>query len=210
MLDAAAKRAEVDRYLRQYARAVRTDSGHPALRGCEEVAWSANPGCPAGIPVLLHGLLDTASAPEATRVLTNVLMDGVFRLSSAMPAALPFLLRLAAEPQVPARSGLMDLLVVAAELSEPVDADNERAVMLLGRDSDHPERERCRAVFAEYADLLAGLPDELISAADRAALQQAAGRGEPKGSRQARSVRQVVRSAGSPPGGASSARKARR
>lgn len=184
VLDAAAKRAEADRFLRRYAHDVRTDCGHPALRGCDEVDWSAIPGCPPEMPVLLHGLLDPAIAPEAARVLTNVLMDGIFRLGAAMPAVLPFVLRLAvADPRVPAVSCLVDIVVVTAGLSEPVDADNENAVRLRGCDSDHPERERCRAVFAEHAALLAGLPDELLTDADRASLRQAAGLGEPQGSR---------------------------
>lgn len=184
VLDAAAKSAEADRFLHRYAHAVRTSSGHPALRGCEEVDWSAIPGCPPGIPALFHGLLDPAIAPDAERVLTNVLMDGVFRLGAAMPAALPFVLRLAAaDPPVPAFSGLLDILVVTAELSEPVDAGNENAVTFLGLDSDHPERALCRAVFAAHADLLADLPDALITEADRESLQRAAGRWEPEGFR---------------------------
>ncbi|MER5228333.1 hypothetical protein ABT032_50170 [Streptomyces flaveus] len=176
VLDAAAKEAGVARFLREYhPQAAQADGGHPALRGCDEVAWSEIPGCPAAIPAVLRGLLDPGAAPEAQRVLTNVLMDNVFQMSAAMPTALPFLLRLVAEPRVPVRSELLDILLVAAELSRPVDSGDEHAVLIFGCDADHPEREQCRAVFAEHASLLTRLPTGLISAADRACLEQAAG-----------------------------------
>ncbi|MEV1316425.1 hypothetical protein AB0J14_10110 [Micromonospora arborensis] len=176
VVDAAAKEAAVARFLNEHARVRRTDNEHPALRGCAEIAWSEIPGCPADIPLLFRGLLDQDAAPEAKRVLTNILMGSVFHLSEAMPAALPFLLRLAADPEISVRSDLLDLVVVAAELSQPVDADNERAVRLLGKDSDHPEREQCRAVFSEHASLLrALLDDDTVDAADRAILRQVGG-----------------------------------
>ncbi|MEU7752835.1 hypothetical protein AB0B57_18825 [Micromonospora sp. NPDC049101] len=175
-MDAAAKEAAVARFLKEHPQGGQAASEHPALRGCAEVAWSEIPGCPDGIPSLFYGLLDQVAAPEAARVLTNILMGGVFRLSAAMPAALPFLLRLAASPDVSVRSGLFDLVVVTAELSQPVDADNERAVLLLGNDSDHPEREQCRAIFSEHASLLQMLlDDDTLNALDRAWLQQVAG-----------------------------------
>ncbi|MFG3700110.1 hypothetical protein ACGF5C_19630 [Micromonospora sp. NPDC047620] len=98
-------------------------------------------------------------------MLTNVLMDGVFQLSVAMPAALPFLLRLAADPDVPARSELLDLVMITVELSQPVDGNGERAVLLLGSDSDHPERERCRKVLSDHASLLRMLPDGTLTQA---------------------------------------------
>ncbi|WP_158074017.1 hypothetical protein [Micromonospora sp. CB01531] len=34
--------------------------------------------------------------------------------------------------------------MISEELSQPVDMDNERAVLLLGNNSDQPEREQCR------------------------------------------------------------------
>ncbi|MEV4497067.1 hypothetical protein AB0J84_15365 [Micromonospora arborensis] len=176
VVDAAAKEAAVARFLEEHAHVRRADNEHPALQGCGEIAWSEIPGCPADIPFLFQGLLDQVAAPEAELVLSNVLLGGVFHLSEAMPAALPFLLRLAADPEISVRSGLLDLVVVAAELSQPVDADNERAVLLLGKDSDHPEREQCRAVFSAHASLLrALLDDDTVNAADRAILQQAVG-----------------------------------
>lgn len=125
-------------------------------------------------------LLHQAAGPEAVRVLGNVLMDSVFRPSAAMPAALPFLIRLAADPGIAVRAGLVDLLVVAADLSQPVDAANERMVLLLGNDGDRPEREQCRAAFIENASVLRillddeTLPDGLLSADDRECLQNAA------------------------------------
>ncbi|WP_326578103.1 hypothetical protein OG539_09300 [Actinacidiphila glaucinigra] len=154
VIDTAAKEAVVGRFLRDHPDAGRDGATHPALRGCAEVPWADLPGCPAGLPALLHALLDERAAPEAVRVLTNVLLDGVFRMGAAMPAALPFVIRLAVCPDVPVRSGLADLVAVAAELAEPVDPGDERAVRLWGSDADHPERARCRAVLAAHAALV--------------------------------------------------------
>jgi hypothetical protein len=58
------------------------------------------------------------------------------------------------------RSGLVDPLVVAADLSLLVDADNERMVLLLGNDGDLPEREQCKTAFAEHASVLCMLLDD--------------------------------------------------
>ncbi|MFI7430172.1 hypothetical protein ACIBPB_24525 [Micromonospora sp. NPDC049836] len=176
MVDAAAKEAAVVRFLEENAHVGRPDNEHPALRGCTEIAWSEIPGCPADVPLLFNGLLDEVAAPEAARVLTNVLMGGIFHLSAAMPAALPFLLRLAADPEISVRSSLLDLVVITAELSQPVDAENERAVLLLGNDSDHPERELCREVFSAHAPLVRTLlHDDTVDAADKALLEQVVG-----------------------------------
>ncbi|MEV4545973.1 hypothetical protein [Micromonospora echinaurantiaca] len=172
-MDAAAKQAAVARFLEEYAQVGRAGNEHPALRGCAEIAWSEIPDCPADLPYLFYGLLDQVAAPEAARVLTNVLMGGVFHLSAAVPAALPFLLRLAADPEISVRSDMLDVVVVTAELSQPVDADNERAVLLLGNDSDHPERELCRNAFSAHASLVRRLlHDDTVDAADKAVLQQ--------------------------------------
>ncbi|MGW7265000.1 hypothetical protein [Streptomyces sp. NPDC054842] len=175
VLDLAAKEAEVAQFLLAHPRAQEAGIGHPALSGCDEVAWSDIPGCPAAIPAVLRGLLDQEAAPDAVRVLTNALMDGVFSLGAAMPAALPFLLRLAADPQAPVRKSRLDILLVAAEFALPVDAGDERAVRLFGSDDEHPEREQCRAVFARHAELITALPDDLVGADDRANLLRAAG-----------------------------------
>lgn len=173
-MDLAAKDAAIAAFLHEYPRAAEAGRGHPALQGCEEVRWSEFPDCPAAIPVLLHALLDQAAAAEAQRVLVNALF-GIAEMNAAMPEVLPFLLRLAADPRVPQRSRLLDRLVSVAERSEPVEADNEAMVQWFGSDSDHPEREQCRAVFAQYASVVATLPEGLISAAGHAKLQQAAG-----------------------------------
>jgi hypothetical protein len=177
VVDAADKEAAVAHFLREYPQAGQAECDHPALVGCADVAWSQIPGCPAGVPVLFQCLLDQAAGPEALRVLGNVLMDSVFHASVAMPTALPFLIRLAADPDIAVRSGLVDLLVVVADLSQPVDADNERMVLLLGNDGDHPEREQCKAAFAEHASVLRMLLDDetlrLISAEDRECLLNA-------------------------------------
>lgn len=108
-------------------------------------------------------------------MLTNSVLDSISEMNMAMPMVLPFLLRLASDPQVPARSGLLDLLVSITEFSQPIDVGNEAMVRWFGSDSDHPEREQCRAVFVEHAHVVAVLAEELSSPDDRAKLRQAAG-----------------------------------
>ncbi|MFF0476888.1 hypothetical protein [Streptomyces sp. NPDC004284] len=181
VVDAAAREAALARFLHEHPGAGAAGSGHPALPGCADAAWPAAPEGPSGIPALLPCLLDEATGPEALLLLGNVLLDGAFRMSAAMPTAVPFLLRLAADPGIATavRSGLVDLLVVAACLSEAVDADDERSVLLLGPDDDHPERERCRAAFRAHAPVLTGLlddetlPEGLLGADDRESLRRA-------------------------------------
>lgn len=170
-----AKETAITRFLQDYPPAAEAGRGHHALRGCEDVRWSEFPECPAAIPVLLHGLLDEAAAPEATRVLTNSLLNSVREMNVSVPTALPFLFRLASDPQVPVRSGLLDLLVCIAGFSAPIDGRNEGVVRWFGSDSDHPEREQCRAVFAENASVVAMLAEELTRPDARATLRQAAG-----------------------------------
>ncbi|KAA6197420.1 hypothetical protein F2B00_36715 [Streptomyces parvus] len=112
-------------------------------------------------------------------MLENVLMNSVFHVSAVMPTALPFLIRLAAVPDIAVRPDLVGLLVIAAELSSPVDADDERQVLMFGKDSDHPERAWCRDVLAAHAPALRALLDEgpppggLIGADDRDCLLRA-------------------------------------
>ncbi|MFF7987307.1 hypothetical protein ACFZDK_50955 [Streptomyces sp. NPDC007901] len=173
--DLVGKETAITRFLLDYPQAVEAGRGHPALRGCEDVVWSEFPECPAAIPVLLHGLLDQAAAPEAKRVLTNSLLNSVREMNLGMPAALPFLFRLACDPQVPVQSGLLDLLVSIAGFSEPIDGRNEAMVRWFGSDSDHPEREQCRVVFTRNASVVAMLAEELTRPGDRAKLRQAAG-----------------------------------
>ncbi|MFD5617100.1 hypothetical protein [Streptomyces yangpuensis] len=179
VMDAAAKEAAVARFLREYPQVEQGTCDHPALSGCAEVDWSGMAGCPAGVPLLLRGLLDEAAGPEALRVLGNVLMNSVFHMSAAMPAALPYLIGLAGARDTPVRPGLIEFLVVAAELSAPVDPDDERQVLLFGDDCDHPEREGCRIAFAAHASAVHALledrtpADGPIGAEDRASLLEA-------------------------------------
>lgn len=176
VVDAADREAAVARFLLEYPRIERAAGDHPALLGCDDVDWSRIPGCPAAIPVLLRSLLDEAAGPGALRVLDTVLMNSVVHVSAAMPAALPFLIRLAAVPDLAVRPGLLDLLVIAAVLSSPLD-DGETPIF--GEDCDHPEREWCRAAFATHASALRALlddetvPDGLVSAEDRQSLLKA-------------------------------------
>lgn len=174
-VDVAAKEAAIARFLDEYPQAVDAGRGHPALQGCEDVHWSKFPECPAGIPVLLRALLDREVASEAKRVLSNSLHNGITAMNTAVPTALPFLLRLASDPTLLVRSELLDLLIMVAEFSEPIDADDEASVLWFGSDSDHPEREQCRAVFTEHASVVATLAEELVSPDRRATLRQAAG-----------------------------------
>ncbi|MFE7381124.1 hypothetical protein ACFU9F_12230 [Streptomyces zhihengii] len=173
-MDIAAKDAAIAAFRNEYPGAVDAGRGHPAVRGCEEISWSEFPECPAGIPILLYGLLDEAAADEAQRVFTDV-MFCLTGMNPAVPEALPFLLRLAAEPRVPERSALLALLAYVAGCSEPTDGLGEAAQWWFGSDADHPERERCRAVFTEHADVVAALPDGLTRPDDRAKLRWAAG-----------------------------------
>ncbi|MFB7067927.1 hypothetical protein [Streptomyces sp. NPDC056290] len=161
--------------------------GSPVARLC--ACWA----CPRQTYRLRHAALLPEPGPEALTVLDNVLMNGVFHMSSVMPAALPFLIRLAAVPGTAVRRDLIDILIVAAELSSP--ADTESQVLLVGEERDHPERGACRAAFRTHAAALRALledetlPDGLIGADDRECLLKAAeswpphGRGAAAGSR---------------------------
>ncbi|WP_141698385.1 hypothetical protein [Streptomyces lushanensis] len=173
-MDVAVKEAAIARFLHEYPQAADAGRGHPALHGCEEVRWSEFSGCPAAIPILLYGLLDQAAAAEAQRVLTNT-MFSIAEMNPAMPEVLPFLLRLAGDPQVPERSGLLDRLVTVADYSEPIDSGNEAMTLWFGNDNDHPERVQCRDVFEQHASVVAMLPEGLITPDSRAKLRQAAG-----------------------------------
>ncbi|MFF3559304.1 hypothetical protein ACFYXS_04590 [Streptomyces sp. NPDC002574] len=126
-------------------------SAHPALAGCEDVTWLAIPGCPEDVPVVLRGLTDPGSAEAAERALGWVVMAGPLRISGAMPAIVPFLLRLAADASVPRRDTLFELVLVAAALSEPTDPSSAWDLAVGGPEEDHPERALCRASFAAHA-----------------------------------------------------------
>ncbi|HEV7934585.1 MAG TPA: hypothetical protein VGP70_20045, partial [Actinomadura sp.] len=111
----------------------------------------------------IRGLL-TPAGKESLRVLGIVLTDDIFHLNPAMPVALPFLIGLAADPHTCARDGLVDLLVLTAELSLPIESEDDRFITLFGTDDAHPERAGCKAAFAEHADaLLALLEDDSLT-----------------------------------------------
>ncbi|MER5268841.1 hypothetical protein ABTZ99_42790 [Actinosynnema sp. NPDC002837] len=131
--------------------------------------------------MLLRGLLDPDAAEEAERVLGWLVMSGPMHISAVMPAVVPFLLRLAADPSVPRRGELFGLVLVAAALSEPTDPENAAALAISGREEDHPERALCRSAFAADANwvsrLLAdtSLPGAELRDYERAYLLKAAG-----------------------------------
>lgn len=157
-------------------------SPHPALQGCEDVEWSSIPGCPVDASVVLRGLLDSDAAELAERALDWLVMSGPMSISATMPAVVPYLLRLTADPSVPRRNELFGLVLVAAALSAPTDPDNAWDLAVGGPENDHPERALCRAAFvAEAASVRRLLADEELLAGlhlgegERASLVQAAG-----------------------------------
>ncbi|MFD8142870.1 hypothetical protein [Streptomyces sp. NPDC059708] len=178
-MSGAAEAAMVAGFLAEYPRAGRPGTGeHPALRGCDEVPWADFPGCTPEVPALLYALLDPAAGHEAQRVLEHVLMSHMSLLGPATPAALPFLLGLAAEPELPAREPLLGFLSFAAELCRPVRPGEEG---FWATEEDSKAHERCRAAFAAHAHLVRALaddeslPDGLLDADGRAALRLLAG-----------------------------------
>ncbi|MFE6839088.1 hypothetical protein ACFVFI_30160 [Streptomyces sp. NPDC057705] len=178
----AAAAAAIAALTEAYPHLAQGPASHPALAGCEEVDWTVIPGCPKGVPVVLRGLVDPRAAEEASRALSWLVMSGPLRISTVMPAVVPFLLRLAADPSVPLRGELFDLVLMAAALSEPADPGSPWDLAISGPEEDHPERALCRASFAADAAwvrrLLAdeGLPvDSPLSDDERARLLGAAG-----------------------------------
>ncbi|MFJ7334274.1 hypothetical protein ACIQU3_20745 [Streptomyces sp. NPDC101110] len=113
--------------------------------------WSSIPGCPVDVPVVLRGLVDPDAAEMAERALDWLLMTGPMSISAVMPAVVPYLLRLAAEPSTPRRGELFGLVLVAAALSAPADPDNPWDMAVGGPEEDHPERALCRAAFVADA-----------------------------------------------------------
>ena len=157
-------------------------SPHPALEGCEDVEWSSIPGCPVDVPVILRGLLDPDAAETAERALDWLVMSGPMSISATMPAVVPYLLRLAADPSIPRRNELFGLVLIAAVLSAPTDPGNAWDLAVSGPEDDHPERALCRAAFVADAAWVRRLlaDDELLASLhldedDRASLAQAAG-----------------------------------
>lgn len=144
--------------------------------------WSSIPGCQVDVPTVLRGLLDPDAAEMAERALNWLVMSGPMSISALMPAAVPYLLRLTADPSTPRRDQLFELLLVAAALSAPTDPDNAWDLAISGPEKDHPERALCRAAFAADAAWVQRLltDDELLADPDlndddRASLVQAAG-----------------------------------
>ncbi len=160
----------------------RAAAAHPALAGCEDVEWASVTGCPVDVPVVLRGLLDPDAAEPAERALDWLVMSGPMAISAAMPAVVPYLLRLTADPSVPRRTELLGILLVAAALSAPTDPANAWHMAIGGLEQDHPERARCRAAFAADAAWVRRLlaDEELLAGAelgtdDRESLAEAAG-----------------------------------
>ncbi|MFF0095057.1 hypothetical protein ACFYSF_34690 [Streptomyces canus] len=173
---ATAALTEAYPHLRQEA------SPHPALEGCEDVEWSSIPGCPVDVPVTLCGLVDPGAAEMAERALDWLVMSGPMSMSATMPAVLPYLLRLAADPSIPRRNELFGLVLVAAALSAPTAPDNAWDLAVSGPENDHPERALCRVAFVADAAWVRRLlaDDELLTGLhldedDRTSLAQAAG-----------------------------------
>ncbi|MCX4539108.1 hypothetical protein [Streptomyces sp. NBC_01565] len=131
---------------------------------------------------MLHGLVDPDAAEAAERALSWLVLAGPMRISTVMPAVLPFLLRLSADPAVPHRDRLFDLVLVAAALSEPVDPENPWGLALSGPEEEHPERALCRTAFEANAHWVRRLlSDDRLPAGEplrgdeRATLLKAAG-----------------------------------
>lgn len=87
--------------------------------GLGAVDWAAlqhHYGSAADVPELLRRCAgpDAGDAEDASSELLNLLFHQGGWICSAAPAALPFLLRLAARPDVPARRGLLELVAVLA------------------------------------------------------------------------------------------------
>lgn len=118
----------------------------------------------------------------AERALVWLVMSGPMSISAVMPAVVPYLLRLTADPSTPRRDQLFELLLVAAALSAPTDPDNARDLAISGPERDHPQRALCRAAFVADAAWVQRLlaDDELfadpdLNDDDRASLVEAAG-----------------------------------
>ncbi|MFB7958423.1 hypothetical protein [Streptomyces sp. NPDC056045] len=100
-----------------------------------------------GVPALLYGLVDPDAAEVAGQTLSWLVMAGPMHISAAMAAIVPYLLRLAADPEVPHRGKHFDLILVAAALSEPANPGNPRDLAINGPEEEHPERALCRKAF---------------------------------------------------------------
>ncbi|WP_327709732.1 HEAT repeat domain-containing protein [Streptomyces sp. NBC_00464] len=95
--------------------------------GMDAVDWAGlqhNYGSAEGIPGLLRrcGGLDPEDAEDASSELLNLLFHQGGWICSAASAALPFIMRLAAAPQVPSRCALLELVAVLASEAGRVEA----------------------------------------------------------------------------------------
>lgn len=131
---------------------------------------------------MLRGFVDPDAAEDAERALAWLVLSEPLHISPVTPMVVPFLLRLAADPTVPRRGELFDLVLVAAALSAPTDPDNAAALAISGREEDHPERSLCRSAFAANAHWVSrlltdpSLPSRAeLRDCDRADLIKAAG-----------------------------------
>ncbi|MFC9285929.1 HEAT repeat domain-containing protein [Streptomyces sp. NPDC057052] len=162
------------------ARAVTTLAGRSTGRvarmwvGVDAVDWAElkhNYGSAEEIPELLRRCAgpDPDDAENASSELLNLLFHQGGWICSAASAALPFMLRLAATPQVPSRCAMLELVAMLAAEAGRVEARFldpgwasawERALPKLLRLLDDPEPEIRRAT----ADVLGacGSPGELI------------------------------------------------
>ncbi|MFC9589832.1 hypothetical protein ACFTUC_08565 [Streptomyces sp. NPDC056944] len=132
----------------------------------------------------MYGLVDPDAAEDAGRTLRWLVMAGPMRISAAMHAFVPYLLRLAADPEVPHRGQHFETVLVAAALSETVDPGIAWDLAVNGPEEEHPERALCRRVFEDNAAwvrrLLADdqlLEGESLIQDERDALRRAAGLG---------------------------------
>ncbi|WP_129837779.1 hypothetical protein [Streptomyces sp. RFCAC02] len=95
--------------------------------GLDAVDWASlehNRGTAADVPALLRrcGGTDPAGAVSAAEDLTDLLFHQGGWICPAAPAALPFLIRLAASPHLPGRHAALDLVaVLAGEATEVAD-----------------------------------------------------------------------------------------
>lgn len=113
---------------------------------CAAAAGSSGRGSPGAPPGFRRCCADCSIGPRPPRrrgCSATSSWRGVFQTGPAMPAALPYLIRLTAEPEASVRSRLLELLLLVAEFSHSVDREGERAVQLFG---SRPRPPRTRAV----------------------------------------------------------------
>ncbi|WTW92856.1 hypothetical protein OG216_05460 [Streptomycetaceae bacterium NBC_01309] len=135
---------------------------HPALAGCEDVAWADLHGCHAHVPVLLRGLLEADAAPEAERCLVNLAFASPFAVGEVMAPLLPFWLRVVADADAPARVRLAGALAFAAESVR----DDDNAVPWDSTEQQKRDGAACRGAFAAEAEWVRRLLDDAALCAE--------------------------------------------